>query len=150
MQLEFRDCTKVNLLEKQNDGGRLGHGIILVIQNVVTTTNLDVQLDLKNIVLRTRNAEYNPKRFNAVLMRICKPKTTALVFSTGKIVVAGAKSERDSCLASRKYAKIIYKLGYDKAKFKEFTVHNLVCSCDVNLRLRLESIAHAHNQFCSY
>lgn len=136
--------------EGTNVGGRLSHGIVPVIQNVVATTNLDVQLDLKRIALRARNAEYNPKRFAAVIMRIREPKTTALIFSSGKIVVTGAKSEKESSRASRKYAKIVHKLGYDKAKFKEFTVQNIVASCDVNFPVRLEGLAHAHNQFCSY
>lgn len=126
------------------------HGIEPIIQNVVATTNLGVTLDLKLIALRARNAEYNPKRFAAVIMRIREPKTTALIFSSGKIVVTGAKSEADSTKASRKYAKIIYKLGYTKAKFTEFTVQNIVASCDVSFPVRLEGLAHAHNNFCSY
>ncbi|KAJ7891223.1 TBP-domain-containing protein [Mycena olivaceomarginata] len=39
-------------------------------------------------------------------MRIRDPKTTVLIFASGKMVVAGAKSENDSRLASRKYARI--------------------------------------------
>ncbi|KAI0563380.1 TATA-box binding protein [Gracilaria domingensis] len=136
--------------QASNSSGRLSHGIIPEIQNVVATTNLDVKLDLKKIALRARNAEYNPKRFAAVIMRIREPKTTALIFSSGKIVVTGAKSERESSRASRKYAKIVHKLGYDDAKFKEFTVQNIVASCDVNFPVRLEGLAHAHSQFCSY
>lgn len=131
-------------------GGSSGHGIVPVIQNVVATTNLGVQLELKRIALRARNAEYNPKRFAAVIMRIREPKTTALIFSSGKIVVTGAKSEKESQRASRKYAKIVFKLGYDKAKFTEFTVQNIVASCDVNFPVRLEGLAHTHNNFCSY
>lgn len=130
--------------------GRLSHGIKPDIQNVVATTNLDVQLDLKCIALRARNAEYNPKRFAAVIMRIRDPKTTALIFSSGKIVVTGAKSEKDSSRASRKYAKIVHKLGYDKAKFKEFTVQNIVASCDVHFPVCLEALSYSHNNFCSY
>lgn len=130
--------------------GRESHGIVPDIQNVVATTNLDVSLDLKRIALRARNAEYNPKRFAAVIMRIREPKTTALIFSSGKIVVTGAKSEKESSRASRKYAKIVHKLGYDKAKFKEFTVQNIVASCDVNFPVCLEALAYAHHSFCSY
>ena len=32
--------------------------------------------------LHARNAEYNPKRFAAVIMRIREPKTTALIFKS--------------------------------------------------------------------
>lgn len=64
----------------------------------------------KNFLVR--NAEYNPKRFAAVIMRIREPRTTALIFSSGKMVCTGAKSEEDSRLAARKYARIIQKLGF--------------------------------------
>ena len=74
---------------------------------------LGCNLDLKKIALQARNAEYNPKRFAAVIMRIRKPRTTALIFSSGKMVCTGAKSEEDSRLAARKYARIVQKLGFN-------------------------------------
>lgn len=67
------------------------------------------------------------QRFAAVIMRIREPKTTALIFASGKMVVTGAKSEDDSRLASRKYARIIQKLGFE-AKFTEFKIQNIVGS----------------------
>ncbi|RYR48470.1 hypothetical protein Ahy_A07g034493 [Arachis hypogaea] len=92
-------------------------GIVPTLQNIVSTVNLDCKLDLKTIALQARNAEYNPKRFAAVIMRIREPKTTALIFASGKMVCTGAKSEQQSKLAARKYARIIQKLGFP-AKFK--------------------------------
>lgn len=64
-----------------------------------------------------------------MIMRIRDPRTTALVFSSGKMVCTGAKryilyitmaaslsfslfSEELSRLAARKYARIIQKLGF--------------------------------------
>ena len=116
-------------------------GIVPKLQNIVATVNLVCKLDLKNIALTARNAEYNPKvgviaaqtlmmqctsdsageclvfylsaailmqfwcelafiavmaisrlldgavqRFAAVIMRIREPKTTALIFASGKMV----------------------------------------------------------------
>ncbi|XP_034218620.1 TATA-box-binding protein isoform X2 [Prunus dulcis] len=92
-------------------------GIVPTLQNIVSTVNLDCKLDLKAIALQARNAEYNPKRFAAVIMRIREPKTTALIFASGKMVCTGAKSEQQSKLAARKYARIIQKLGFP-AQFK--------------------------------
>lgn len=60
-------------------------------------------------------------------MRIREPKTTALVFASGKVVVTGAKSEDDSRLAARKYARIIQKLGFE-TKFTDFKIQNIVGS----------------------
>jgi transcription initiation factor TFIID TATA-box-binding protein len=44
-------------------------GIVPQLQNVVATVNLGCKLDLKEIALHARNAEYNPKVGEAVLRR---------------------------------------------------------------------------------
>lgn len=124
-------------------------GIIPQLQNIVSTVNLDCRLDLKQIALHARNAEYNPKRFAAVIMRIRDPRTTALIFSSGKMVCTGAKSENESKLAARKYARVIQKLGFH-AKFKDFKIQNIVGSCDVLFPIRLEGLVLAHGSFSSY
>lgn len=124
-------------------------GIVPTLQNIVATVNLDTKLDLKTIALTARNAEYNPKRFAAVIMRIRDPKTTALIFASGKMVVTGAKSEQMGRLAARKYARIIQKLGFE-ASFKDFKIQNVVASCDVKFPIRLEGLAFSHGLFCSY
>ncbi|KAL9225241.1 hypothetical protein vseg_001190 [Gypsophila vaccaria] len=118
-------------------------GIVPMIQNIVSTVNLDCKLDLKSIALHARNAEYNPKRFAAVIMRIREPKTTALIFSSGKMVCTGAKNESQSKLAARKYARIVQKLGFS-ASFKDFKIQNIVGSCDVQFPIRLE-LFHCFN-----
>src|SRR5947209_8310281 len=82
-------------------------------------------------------------------MRIRDPKTTALIFASGKMVVTGAKSEDDSKLASRKYARIIQKLGFN-AKFTDFKIQNIVGSCDIKFPIRLEGLASKHHNFSSY
>ncbi|GAA5823110.1 hypothetical protein JCM11251_007490 [Rhodosporidiobolus azoricus] len=125
------------------------NGIVPTLQNIVATVNLECKLDLKTIALHARNAEYNPKRFAAVIMRIREPKTTALVFASGKVVVTGAKSEDDSRLAARKYARIIQKLGFD-TKFTDFKIQNIVGSCDCKFPIRLEGLAFSHGHFSSY
>ena len=66
------------------------------LQNIVSTFNLGCELDLRSIALRAKNSEYNPKRFAACIMRIREPKTTALIFKSGKVVCTGAKSEEIS------------------------------------------------------
>ena len=109
------------------------------LQNIVSTANLGCPLKLRQIALQARNAEYNPKRFAAVIMRIKEPKTTALIFSSGKMVCTGAKSEEDSKKASRKYAKIIKSLGFN-VEFKEFKVQNIVGSCDVQFQISLSKL----------
>lgn len=125
-------------------------GIVPIIQNIVSSVNLDCKLNLREIAQKARNTEYNPKRFTAVMMRIKEPKTTALIFASGKIVCTGAKTEQQSKLAAKKYARIIQKLGFP-AKFKNFQIQNIVGSCDVKFAIRLELLSvSTHGVFASY
>ena len=116
-------------------------GIKPTLQNIVATCNLACDLDLKTIAMHARNAEYNPKRFAAVIMRIRDPKTTALIFRSGKMVVTGAKSEEAARTGARKYARIIQKLDFP-ARFADFKIQNMVGSCDVKFPIRLEGLAY--------
>ncbi|CAG9326745.1 unnamed protein product [Blepharisma stoltei] len=127
----------------------LSSSIEPTIQNVVATANMQCKLDLKQIALKARNAEYNPKRFAAVIMRIREPKTTALIFSSGKMVVTGAKDETQARNATRKFTRIIQKIDFP-AKFSEFKIQNLVASVDVKFPIRLEGLAIKHFNFSSY
>lgn len=82
------------------------------IQNCVATVNLGCDLNLQKINFRTRNSEYNPSRFHGVIMRIRDPRCTALIFRSGKVVCTGARNEYDANLGTRKFARILQKLGY--------------------------------------
>ncbi|XRB19575.1 transcription initiation factor TFIID TATA-box-binding protein [Pseudoscourfieldia marina] len=131
------------------DLARHPSGIVPRMQNVVSTCNLNCELDLKQIAMHARNAEYNPKRFAAVIMRIREPKTTALIFASGKVVVTGAKGEDEAKQAARKYARIIQKLDFP-VKFADFKVQNMVGSADVKFPIRLEGLSFTHGHYSSY
>jgi TATA-box binding protein (TBP) (component of TFIID and TFIIIB) len=70
-------------------------------------------------------------------MHIGDPKTTTLIFATGKMVITGAKSEELAQLAGRKHARMIQKVGLN-TKFKDFKVHNFVASRPAGFCVRLE------------
>ncbi|KAE8601707.1 hypothetical protein XENTR_v10013770 [Xenopus tropicalis] len=91
-------------------------GIVPQLQNIVSTVNLGCKLDLKTIALRARNAEYNPKRFAAVIMRIREPRTTALIFSSGKMVCTGAK--RTVTFSSKKICQSCTEIGVSSQVFR--------------------------------
>ena len=82
-------------------------------------------------------------------MRLREPKTTALVFASGKMVCTGAKTEEASRTAARKYARIIQKLG-NPVSFTNFAIQNIVGSVDVKFAIDLEQISNEHHQFCTY
>ncbi|XP_066145514.1 uncharacterized protein [Euwallacea fornicatus] len=121
----------------------------ITFQNCVATVNLRTTLDLTTINAKTRNTEYNPARFRGVVMRIREPRATALIFGSGKIVCTGARNEHDALLATKKFARIIEKLGFN-IKFEEFMIQNLVATCDLRFPIKLESLNHMHGQFSRY
>jgi len=127
-----------------------GGSLLIRLQNMSATADLGVRLDLKQIALRCRNTEFNPRRFAAVIMRLREPRATALVFASGKIVITGTKSAHNSSLATKKIAYILERVGFQPASFINFKVQNIVGTVDVGFPIRLEGVAFAHPTFSSY
>eukprot|EP01083_Nonionella_stella_P032088 87809_1 len=123
--------------------------IIPTVHNIVATLHVQCQLDLKEIAIRARNAEYSPKRFAAAIMRIRDPKCTALIFHSGKLVITGARNEKLAKHAAKMFTRILQKLKFN-AKFHDFKIQNIVASCDIKFPVRLEGLAFEHDDFCSY
>jgi transcription initiation factor TFIID TATA-box-binding protein len=65
------------------------------------------------------------------------------------MVVTGAKSEEASKKAAKKFALIIKKIGFEGVKFKDFTIQNIVASCDVKFPIKLDKLFNEHQKFCS-
>jgi transcription initiation factor TFIID TATA-box-binding protein len=95
--------------------GLSGEKLLIRIQNMSSTANLGVRVDLKKIALKCRNTEFNPRRFGAVIMRLREPRATALIFASGKMVVTGVKSTHNAILSSRKFAYIVERVGFKPA-----------------------------------
>jgi len=78
-------------------------------------------LDLVRIVMWTSNSEYNPQRFNGLIMRLRKPNVTSLLFPSGKMIMQGAKDDRTGNLGCRKVAKILERLGHNVSSLIFYT-----------------------------
>mmetsp|Transcript_3466 Transcript_3466/g.8176 ORF Transcript_3466/g.8176 Transcript_3466/m.8176 type:complete len:200 (-) Transcript_3466:3350-3949(-) len=120
------------------------------IQNIVSTVELNMILDLKKIALRAKNSEYNSKRFHALIMRSRDPKATALIFKSGKMVCTGAKNENKGKEAIAKFVRAIKQAGFKNVRLKNYQVRNIVASTDFKIPLRLDSIMYAYRGFCMY
>mmetsp|Transcript_48452 Transcript_48452/g.110035 ORF Transcript_48452/g.110035 Transcript_48452/m.110035 type:complete len:228 (-) Transcript_48452:156-839(-) len=128
--------------------------IELKIQNVVAScriTNEGTKLDLRQLAQTARNAEYNPKRFAAVVMRLRDPKATALIFESGKMVCLGAKDTNQAKIAGRKFAKIVKLCAVaDHVNFRDWKVSNMVAVCNCGFPIRLEALHLSHIKFSAY
>ena len=61
------------------------------IDNITASFNLGYTVSLSNLALQLNSSKYNPERFHAVYFKT--DKGTAVIFSSGKINIVGAKSE---------------------------------------------------------
>lgn len=94
--------------------------------------------------------EFRPKKFPGAVMRIRTPRTTALIFKSGKLVVCGAHSEEIGQIACRQYAKAIFKATGVQSKLSDIQVQNVVGSTKVGFEISLESLRLAAGQHCTY
>jgi len=125
-------------------------GFTPVVRSVVANIKISVGLDLRDLAMRTRNSEYNPKRFPGLIFRINTPKVTCLLFPGGRIVSVGGKTEEVARLSLRKMVRILQKLGVKEAKFvsDDFKIQNMIANCAVGFPVRLEGLVYAHSRYC--
>ncbi len=69
------------------------------IVNVVASTRLDRRLNLQKITGALQNSTYEPGNFPGLVYRRTGPKATVIMFTTGKVVSVGTRSEDDARLA---------------------------------------------------
>ena len=65
------------------------------IQNIVATASLGTKVPLVKLVRSQANTEYNPEQFPGLVYKLNEAKATFLLFSNGKVVCTGTKSEKE-------------------------------------------------------
>lgn len=80
------------------------------IVNLTVSIDMEMQIDLAKLHMKIPRTLYEPDQFPAVTLRVNKPKCVFLVFSTGKVVLTGVKSEKSVRLALRTLKKILKKV----------------------------------------
>jgi transcription initiation factor TFIID TATA-box-binding protein len=111
------------------------------VENVVATASLDQKLDLMAIMKVFRNVEYRPKKFPGLVFRLKRPKTATLIFSTGKMVCTGAKSEKLARRAIRKVVKELKNNGIVILGKPAIVIQNIVASANLHCKIDLEMAA---------
>ena len=77
----------------------------LTVQNIVATTSLRKPVSLIKLARSEANTEYNPEQFPGLVLRIKKPKSAVLVFSSGNLVCTGTKNRQELDLAKKQLLK---------------------------------------------
>jgi len=112
------------------------------IENVVASATLNQRIDLKAVVKGNPGVEYRPERFPGLVFRIKRPKSAILIFSTGKMVCTGAKSEKEARKAIKKVVRELRKSGIIIPGKAEIKIVNMVASATLSGRIELEDSAY--------
>jgi len=111
------------------------------IQNIVVSTSLEHDIPLIKLAETLPNTEYNPEQFPGLVMRIKDPKTSALIFSSGKVVCTGAKSLTKVKESINKIIKNLSKIRIRIKVKPKIIVQNMVASGNIFMDLNLNSLA---------
>ncbi len=111
------------------------------IQNVVASADIHQKLDLLSIMKVFRNVDYRPRKFPGLVFRIKRPKTATLIFSTGKMVCTGAKSEKMALSAVRKVVRELKNEGFIIKGSPKIKIVNMVGTADVGGDIDIEAVS---------
>jgi transcription initiation factor TFIID TATA-box-binding protein len=114
---------------------------VISIENVVASATLNQKVDLNAVVKGYPGVEYRPEQFPGLVFRLKRPKTATLIFSSGKMVCTGAKSEKEARRAVLKVIKELKKGGIIIISKPELKIQNIVASASLGGMIDLERAA---------
>jgi transcription initiation factor TFIID TATA-box-binding protein len=121
--------------------------ITVTIQNVVASVDLFLKINLAKAaqgLVFFAEVSYIPEQFPGLVVKIKEPKTSALVFSSGKMVITGAKSAQeihDAVMTLREMLKDGIISASSQSKKPLIEVQNVVASGNIGCRINLELAA---------
>ena len=111
------------------------------VVNIVVSTSLEHDIPLEKMAATLSNTEYNPEQFPGLVIRIKEPKTSALIFSSGKVVCTGARSMDKVEESIKKIIKSLEKIGIKITIKPVINIQNIVASGTVGMDLNLNILA---------
>jgi transcription initiation factor TFIID TATA-box-binding protein len=111
------------------------------IVNIVVSTSLEHDIPLEKMAAVLPNTEYNPEQFPGLVIRIKEPKTSALIFSSGKVVCTGARTLEKVEESIAKIIESLKKINIDIKIKPKIQVQNVVASGSIGMDLNLNKLA---------
>jgi transcription initiation factor TFIID TATA-box-binding protein len=112
------------------------------VVNLVSTIELNQELDLNWIATKLPSAEYQPERFPFLVYRPAQIQATSMVPTNGTVSTAGAKSKEKLVEANEKLLSELSTLGVPiRTSSEELSVQNIVISSEFDTELDLSTIA---------
>jgi transcription initiation factor TFIID TATA-box-binding protein len=109
------------------------------VVNVIASTKLDTRIDLVSLSSELRDVQYNPQAWSGMVWRRTNPKSTIIMFATGKITSVGTKSEEEARVAIETAVNRISKPP--RPHYDPPTIENVVATADLGRYLDVEFLA---------
>jgi len=113
------------------------------IENVVATAAIKQQVDLGSVVKAFPEVQYRPEVFPGLVYRLKQPKTATLIFSSGKMVCTGAKSERQAKKTVMKVVENLKKNGIITVAKPDIQIQNIVASAGLDGTIDIEKATYS-------
>ena len=111
---------------------------IAIIHNIVSTSLIwgrKMPIDLHELAVLLPCSSYDRRRFAAITLRIDNPKCTALLFTSGKLVITGVKSWYECLLASICIAELLNSvLLHQRYIVLDCNIQNIVAHSFIKLQ----------------
>ncbi|PIU75656.1 TATA-box-binding protein [Candidatus Pacearchaeota archaeon CG06_land_8_20_14_3_00_35_12] len=113
----------------------------LKVQNIVATASFGKPIPLVKLARSQPNTEYNPEQFPGLVLRVKKPKSAVLVFSSGNLVCTGTKSTGQVREVISSVIRQLRKIGIHITTKPKIEVQNIVASGKINMKLNLNELS---------
>src|SRR6266568_8297094 len=104
---------------------------IVSIENVVASATVNQTVNLNLITQIFPDVEYHPDQYPGLVFRLKSPKTATLIFTSGKMVCTGAKSEEQARKAVEEVVRRLKKGNIPIKNEAEVEIQNIVASASL-------------------
>ena len=113
----------------------------ICVQNIVASVVTKEKFDLNLIFDRIPEAEYSPEKFPGLIFKLKEPKTTFLIFTSGKLVCTGAKTVEMVHEAVGRVRTKLGEIGIEVHDDPEIKIQNIVATSDLKTEIDLGTTA---------
>lgn len=131
---------------------------IPLVHNIVGTTQIHSSIqpiNLYHLSQKYFNSNYNKQKFAAITIRLSNPDCTALLFTSGKMVLTGAKNWYECLLASLSLVRMFRSFNPGvEFHVQDINIQNIVGDVKIPLadgfRLDIECMFEDNKTLCTY
>ena len=115
----------------------------LRIQNIVAAGSVADAIDLDLLLGRVRDCRFDKRRFPGAIYSMQDPRSVALIFASGKVVLTGLMRQEEIAPALQNLVTMLEKAGVTCLDRPKVSVRNIVCTCNLGSECNLVRIVAA-------